>query len=56
MPYGLVSPRPTTSVQGVWLSGDDPLPTAHAAGFPPSWDSRSGVDVKGTLIDNVYAD
>ncbi|HEY8904522.1 MAG TPA: hypothetical protein VIM63_00645 [Rhodoferax sp.] len=44
----------TTSVRGVWLSGNDPLPTAHTAEFPESWDPRCGMNVNGTLIDNAY--
>ncbi len=63
LPYGLgqhpfflrsPSTRLTTQVQGVWLSGDDPLPTNHTAIFPPSWDPRGGMEVIGTLVDNVY--
>ena len=63
LPYGLGQhpwfPRtPRTrlqaSVQGVWLSGADPLPTAHTHTFPPSWDPRKGMAVDGSLIDNAY--
>jgi aldose 1-epimerase len=45
----------TTSVQGVWLSGKDPLPTVHTTEFPESWKPRRGMDVNGTWIDNAYA-
>ncbi|OIQ72801.1 aldose 1-epimerase [mine drainage metagenome] len=63
LPYGLgqhpfflrsSGTRLTASVQGVWLSGKDPLPTAHTAEFPEGWDPRRSMDVNGTLIDNVY--
>jgi aldose 1-epimerase len=63
LPYGLGLhpwfPRtPRTRVQarvrGVWLSGDDPIPTQHSASFPPSWDLNGGADANGSLIDNGY--
>ncbi|MBC7599361.1 MAG: aldose 1-epimerase [Polaromonas sp.] len=41
-------------VQGVWLSGADPLPTAHTTDLPPTWDLNQGIDVNGTLVDNAY--
>lgn len=63
LPYGLgqhpffprsASTRLTTQVQGVWLSGADPLPTQHTTTLPDSWDPRGGMDVNGSLIDNAY--
>jgi len=63
LPYGLgqhphflrcATTRLHTQVQGVWLSGADPLPTEHTHTFPPSWDPRQGMDVNGTLVDNAY--
>lgn len=63
LPYGLglhpwflrqPQTRLQADVQGVWLSGADPLPTAHTQEFPPTWDPRAGMDVNGTLIDNAY--
>jgi aldose 1-epimerase len=63
LPYGLglhpwfprgAGTRLTAPVQGVWLSGADPLPTGHATQFPPSWDLREGASVNGSLIDNGY--
>lgn len=63
LPYGLGQhpcfvrtplTRLTTQVQGVWLSGADPLPLGHTVNFPPSWDPRGGMAVNGTLIDNAY--
>lgn len=63
LPYGLgqhpwflrsPSTRLHTQVQGLWLSGADPLPTEHTHTFPPSWDPRPGMDVNGTLVDNAY--
>ncbi len=63
LPYGLgqhpwflrtPETRLHTQVQGVWLSGVDPMPLAHSTSFPPSWDPRGGLDVNGTLVDNAY--
>ena len=63
LPYGLgVHPwfpraprtRITAPVQGVWLSGADPLPTGHSADFPSSWNLNEGADANGSLIDNGY--
>ncbi|XAH24992.1 aldose 1-epimerase [Xylophilus sp. GW821-FHT01B05] len=63
LPYGLgVHPwfprtprtRITAPVQAVWLSGADPLPTAHSPDFPPGWDLNTGIDAQGGLIDNGY--
>jgi aldose 1-epimerase len=64
LPYGLglhpwfprtPATRITAPVQGVWLSGNDPLPIAHTADFPPGWNLNDGVDAHGTLIDNGYS-
>jgi aldose 1-epimerase len=63
LPYGLglhpwflrsAGTRLTAPVQGVWLSGDDPLPTGHTRAFPSSWDLGAGANVNGSLIDNGY--
>jgi len=63
LPYGLgqhpwflrsATTRLQTDVRGVWLSGADPLPTAHTQTFPPTWDPRGGMYVNGTLVDNAY--
>jgi aldose 1-epimerase len=63
LPYGLGLhpwfPRtPKTSVTarvtGVWLCGDDPIPTRHSAEFPAGWDLSRGASMHGTLIDNGY--
>lgn len=63
LPYGLglhpwfprsASTRLQAAVQGVWLCGADPLPTAHTESFPASWDLNPGLDVNGTLIDNAF--
>ena len=63
LPYGLgqhpaflrtPNARLHAAVQGVWLSGADPMPTAHTTDFPPSWDPRQGMGVSGSLIDNAY--
>jgi aldose 1-epimerase len=63
LPYGLGlhpwfvrSPgmRLTAPVRGVWLCGDDPLPTQHTDRFPPSWDLNTGAPVAGSFIDNAF--
>lgn len=63
LPYGLglhpwflrtPQTRLQAGVQGVWLSGADPLPTAHTADFPDTWDLNNGLDVNGTLVDNAF--
>ncbi|APW41250.1 aldose 1-epimerase [Rhodoferax saidenbachensis] len=63
LPYGLgqhpwflrtPATRLHAPVQGVWLSGVDPLPVAHTTAFPPSWDPCDGLNVNGTLVDNAY--
>ncbi len=45
-------------VQGVWLSGADPIPTGYTSEFPQSWDLNAGLDAidpQGRLIDNGYS-
>ena len=63
LPYGLglhpwfpLGPRTTVTarVGGVWLCGNDPIPTRHANEFPASWDLNTGAPMHGTLIDNGY--
>ena len=63
LPYGLglhpwfvrsAGMRVTAPVRGVWLSGDDPLPTRHTDRFPPSWDLNTGALALGSLIDNAF--
>jgi aldose 1-epimerase len=63
LPYGLgLHPwfprrggaRLTAPVQGVWLSGADPMPTRHSTDFPSTWDLREGISTEGSLIDNAY--
>lgn len=64
LPYGLglhpwfprtPGTRLTAPVRGVWLSGDDPIPTRHTEDFPATWDLRDEADVNGSLIDNAYS-
>ncbi|MBT0570108.1 aldose 1-epimerase [Curvibacter sp. CHRR-16] len=46
-----------TPVQGVWLSGADPIPTAHRTDFPPElsdWNPTQGMPAYGTFIDNGF--
>lgn len=63
LPYGLGLhpwfPRtPATQIQapvhGVWLCGNDPMPVAHTADFPPGWNLNEGVKAQGELIDNGF--
>lgn len=63
LPYGLglhpwfprtLGTRIQAPVRGVWLSGDDPLPTEMTEQFPPGWDLNAGVSAQGDLIDNAY--
>lgn len=63
LPYGLglhpwfprtPSTRISAPVQGVWLSGADPLPTAWTDQYPPGWNLNAGVSAHGSLIDNAY--
>ena len=63
LPYGLgVHPwfprtpqtRVTAPVKGVWLCGDDMIPTRHTHDFPSSWSLSEGVNANGSLIDNGY--
>jgi aldose 1-epimerase len=63
LPYGLglhpwfprtPGTRLCAHVNGVWLSGLDPIPTRHSASFPDTWDLNGGADMNGSLIDNGY--
>lgn len=64
LPYGLgqhpafpSTPRARlqAGVQGVWLSGADPMPTQHTQDFPPGWDPRTQLALNGdSLIDNAF--
>jgi aldose 1-epimerase len=39
---------------GVWLSGADPIPTAHSGDFPPTMDYNAPAPLEGPLIDHCY--
>ncbi|MDR6535728.1 aldose 1-epimerase [Variovorax soli] len=63
LPYGLgVHPwflrtphtRIVAPVQGVWLCGDDPLPTRHTAHIPEDWNLTRGAPAFGSFVDNGY--
>ncbi|GAA4357690.1 aldose 1-epimerase [Variovorax defluvii] len=63
LPYGLgVHPwfprtagtRIAAPVRGVWLSGKDPLPTAHTERIPQDWDLSRGTPAFGSFVDNAY--
>jgi len=40
--------------QGVWLCGDDPIPTTHSNSLPEGWDYTQPAALNGTLIDNCF--
>ena len=46
--------RLQANVQGVWLSGVDPMPLAHSSTFPPTWELPQGLNVNGSLVDNAF--
>jgi len=63
LPYGLgVHPwfirttrtRLQANIRGVWLCGEDPIPTRYTSDLPATWDLRSGAPMAGALIDNGY--
>ncbi len=39
---------------GVWLSGDDPIPKMHTQDFPPTWNYNAPSSLDGPLIDNCF--
>ena len=45
----------TAPVEGVWLSGKDPIPTRHTKDMPRSWNLSAGVPGYGSFIDNGYS-
>ena len=61
LPYGLGlhpyflrtdAARLTMPCDGVWLSGDDPLPVAHVEPLPATFDYRRPAPLTGPLIDH----
>ena len=42
------------TVNGVWLSGADPLPTEHSAVFADDWDLSAGIGTRGSFVDNAF--
>jgi aldose 1-epimerase len=63
LPYGLgVHPwlpraagtRLEARVDGVWLSGEDLLPTGHVDRLPEGWDLAAGIPLQAPFIDNVF--
>jgi aldose 1-epimerase len=41
--------------EGVWLSGDDAIPTEHTTTFPPTWDYNNPSPLEGPMIDNCFS-
>jgi aldose 1-epimerase len=42
------------TAEGVWLSGDDPIPTEYTTRLPPTWDYNQPAPLDGPLIDNCF--
>jgi len=40
---------------GVWLSGDDAIPTEFVQRMPPTWDYNQPSPLKGPMIDNCFS-
>jgi aldose 1-epimerase len=64
LPYGLgLHPyfprdgrtRLRARADGVWLSGDDPIPVRHTSEFPAGWDYNQPSPLDGDLIDNGFS-
>lgn len=55
-PYFLRNPHTTLQfkAEGVWLSGEDPIPTELTTNFPATWDYNTPRTLEGPLIDNCY--
>jgi aldose 1-epimerase len=63
LPYGLglhpyfvrnAATRLRARTDGVWLSGDDPIPVEHSTSFPPTWDYNQPAPLDGPMIDNCF--
>jgi aldose 1-epimerase len=63
LPYGLglhpyflrnKETRFMSRAEGVWLSGDDPIPTGYANSLPETWDYNKPAPLEGPLIDNCF--
>jgi aldose 1-epimerase len=46
--------RLQAKTEGVWLSGEDAIPTGYATAFPPTWDYNQPAPLEGPLIDNCF--
>lgn len=63
LPYGLglhpwfvraADTRIQAAVQGVWLSGADPIPTGRSTTLPADWNLPTGMPAHGSFIDNAF--
>ncbi|WP_295534375.1 aldose 1-epimerase [uncultured Pseudacidovorax sp.] len=63
LPYGLglhpwfvrtADTRIQAAVAGVWLSGNDPIPTSRSRALPPDWCLPEGMPAHGSFIDNAF--
>ncbi|WP_151634852.1 aldose 1-epimerase [Noviherbaspirillum aerium] len=64
LPYGLglhpyfmrnAQTRFMAKAEGVWLSGDDPIPVEHTTNFPETWDYNTPAPLEGPMIDNCFS-
>ncbi|QRX82728.1 aldose 1-epimerase [Glaciimonas sp. PAMC28666] len=64
LPYGLglhpyfprnAETRFSSRAEGVWLSGHDPIPTAHTRCFPQTWNYNQPAPLEGPMIDNCFS-
>jgi aldose 1-epimerase len=63
LPYGLglhpyfacnADTRLRFKADGVWLSGEDPIPIEQTTNFPATWDYNTPSSLEGPLIDNCF--
>ena len=63
LPYGLglhpyfmrnAHTRLMAKAEGVWLSGDDPIPVEYVTSFPETWDYNTPSPLEGPMIDNCF--
>ncbi|MEC4719407.1 aldose 1-epimerase [Noviherbaspirillum sp. CPCC 100848] len=64
LPYGLglhpyfmrnAQTRFMARAEGVWLSGDDPIPVEHVTNFPESFDYNTPAPLEGPMIDHCFS-
>ena len=64
LPYGLglhpyfmrnAQTRFMAKAEGVWLSGDDPIPVEHVTNFPETFDYNTPAPLEGPMIDHCFS-